>query len=143
MEQDEDFTEFSLPDLQNWDSKKLYDHSKQISDYEDLHELGMAITAARVALFKVTQQINKYERQEKAAKVKYDRAYRRAYLKSMEKTEAMKRMRAELACEEIENDYIFAEQLKSELNRVAYALRLELQTLQAIGNNLRQQMKME
>lgn len=139
----DDFDDATLPNLQDWDTRQLYDHSKQIADYEDLHQLGMAITAARVALFSVTQKINVYERKEKEAKIKYDRAYRRAYLKSIEKTEAMKKMRAELACEELENDYIFAEQLKSELNRMAYSLRIELQTLQAIGNNLRQQMKME
>lgn len=133
----------SLPDLKDWDTKRLYDYAAQINDYDDLAELGAAINAARVALFRVTEQINRYERKEKSAKIKYDRAYRREYLASVEKTEAMKKMRAELACEELENEYLSHEQLKIEMNRMSYALRLELQTLQAIGNNLRQQMKME
>lgn len=133
----------NLPELKAWDTKRIYDYAAQISDYEDLAALAQAINAARVALFKVTEQINRYDRQERAAKLKYERAYRRAYLESMEKTEAMKKMRAELSCEGLENEYIVAEQLKNELNRMSYSLRLELQTLQAIGNNLRQQMKME
>lgn len=134
---------YSLPNLQNWSLAQVYDYAKQINDYETLSDLGNAINVARIALFRLTDRINKYERQERAAKVKYDRAYRRAYLGSSEKTEAQKRLRAELACEHLENAYIEAEQLRIELNRAANSLRLELQTLQAIGNNLRQQMKME
>ena len=132
-----------LPNLAKWSVKQVYDFSQQISDYESLSELGAAINAARIALFRITDKINTYERQEREAKIRYDRAYRRAYLGSVEKTEAQKRLRAELACEDLENEYIVAEQLKNELNRTSYTLRLELQTLQAIGNNLRQQMKME
>lgn len=132
-----------LPDLKQWGVKQLYDYSKQIADYEDLHQLGQAITAARVALFRITDQINIYERQEKEAKTRYEREYRRAYLGSVEKTEAQKKMRAELKCEALENELITAEQMKNELIRVSHTLRLELQTLQTVGNNLRQQMKME
>lgn len=139
----DNFSDSNLPDLRVWSTRQLYDYSKQVNDYEDLMELGQAITAARVALFKVTEQINKVERDEKVHKLKYERLYRREFLSSMEKTEAMKRMRAELACEEVENELVVFEQLKVELNRVSNTLRLELQTLQAIGNNLRQQLKVE
>lgn len=139
----DNFSDSNLPDLRVWSTRQLYDYSKQVNDYKDLMELGQAITAARVALFKVTEQINKVERDEKVHKLKYERLYRREFLSSMEKTEAMKRMRAELACEEVENELVVFEQLKVELNRVSNTLRLELQTLQAIGNNLRQQLKVE
>lgn len=132
----------TLPDFQNWGTKDVYDYSSQVSDYEDLHQLGEAINAARIALFKITDKINKYDRKAVKAKLAYERSYRREYLSSSERTEAMKRMRAELACEKMENDYIAAEQLKSELQRVSNSIRLELQTMQTIANNLRQQMKM-
>ena len=131
------------PNFTKWSLKNLYDYSAQISDYETLQDLGSAINSARVALFRLTEKINEYERREKDAKIKYERSYRRAYLESTEKTEAQKRIRAELKCEELENEYLVAEQMKSELNRTANSLRLELQTLQAVGNNLRQQMKMD
>lgn len=133
----------SIPELVKWSTGQIYDFANQISDYQDLSALGHSITAARIALFRITEKINEYERKEREAKLYYDRAYRRAYLTSIEKTEAQKRMRAELACEDLENAYIAAEQLKSELIRTSHALRLELQTLQTVGNNLRQQMKME
>jgi predicted RNase H-like nuclease (RuvC/YqgF family) len=131
------------PKLIQWSTKQIYDHTEQIADYEDLEALGHAITAARIALFTLTEKINEYERKEREAKVRYDRAFRRAYLESIEKTESQKRMRAELTCENLENEYIAADQLKSELVRMSHSLRLELQTLQTVGNNIRQQMKME
>lgn len=136
-------TEIELPKFTEWSPRTLYDYQTHIVDYETLEDLGKAINSARVALFKVTEKINQYEREEREAKMRYDREYRRAYLASTERTEAMKKLRAELSCEEFENKYVYAEQLKNELNRVSNTLRLELQTLQAIGNNLRQQMKME
>ena len=136
-------SDFDLPVLTQWSAKQIYDYSAQISDYEDLVQLGHSITAARVALFKITEKINEYERKEKEARIKYERAYRRAYLESIEKTETLKRHRAELSCEGLENDVVGAEQLKNELIRMSHSLRIELQTLQTVGNNMRQQMKME
>lgn len=133
----------TIPKLKNWKIEQVYKYNDNIVDYEDLQELGTAINAARIALFRVTDRINEYERAEKEQKIKYDREFRRQYLNSVDKTESQKRMRAELFCEDLENDYIVAEQLKNELVRTSHALRLELQTLQAIGNNLRQQMKVE
>ena len=133
----------SLPDFEAWGTKALYDYVQQISDYETLEDLGSTINAARFALFKVNDQINKYERKEKLAKTEYDRAYRRAYITSTEKTDSLKRTKASLQCEELENAWLVASQMKDELIRLSYSLRTELQTLQAIGNNIRQQMKME
>jgi len=133
----------TLPNFKNWNIGRIYDFSNQIADYEDLASLGASINAARVGLFMTTQRINEVERKEREAKLKYEREYRRAFIVSMEKTDARKRMRAEIACEEYENDHLVLLQMKEELTRLSNTLRLELQTLQSIGNNLRQQMKME
>lgn len=128
--------------FQPWTLRKVYDYVAQVEDYEDIADLGQAITSARVALFRITEKINQYERAEQEAKVKYDRTFRRRYIASTEKTEAAKKIRAELYCEDLENDYLAAKQLKDELILASNTLRLELQTLQAIGNNIRQQLKM-
>lgn len=139
---DKKLAEIELPDLLRWSTEKLYNYKENISNY-DLETLGNAINSARLALFRVTDQINKYERLEKLAKVEYDRSMRREYLSSMEKTDSLRRARASLACESLENEFIKNEQMKIELLRLSNSLRLELQTLQSIGNNIRQQMKME
>lgn len=133
----------TLPKLKKWSQKTYYDFEEQIVDYESLEKLNNAVNQARKALFRVADMINNYERLEREAKINYDRTYRRAYLSSTEKTETAKKARAELVCEELENEYISHEQVKIELIRMSNTLRLELQTLQAVGNNLRQQMKME
>lgn len=139
-----DYSEsINLPNLKEWNIAQVYDFVEQVADYSDLDELAKSINAARIALFKINERINIFERKEIEAKTKYDRAFRRAYLESTDKTDSMKKMKAALACENLENNYIAAEQLKKELVRVSHVLRSELQTLQAIGNNMRQQLKME
>lgn len=131
-----------LPKFYKWNVKDIYNFPDLILDYDNLDDLEKAINKARTALFVITDKLNEYERQERQAKTKYDRQYRREYLSSSEKTETAKRARAELKCEELENEWQTFSQLNAELIRLSHAMRLELQTLQAIGNNLRQQLKM-
>lgn len=134
---------YSMPVMKRWSSNRFYDYENIVSDYESIEKLNSAINSARTALFEINDKINSAERNERTAKTRYEREHRRAYLGSNEKTEAARRARADLLCEEIENDAIVYEQVRGELVRMSNAIRLELQTLQALGNNLRQQLKME
>lgn len=134
---------FTVPKLRQWNSSQLYAYNDIIADYESIEELNSAINKARKALFEINDKINGAERQERIAKTKYEREHRRAYLGSNEKTEAARKARADLLCEELENDTIIYEQVRGELVRMSNAIRLELQTLQSLGNNIRQQLKME
>lgn len=139
----EESVSLTVPQFRKWDTSTFYDYEHQIADYEQLEELNKATTAARVALFKITDKINEVERLEKAAKIKYERKHRREYMKAHQKTEAGRKAYADLQCEELENNAIVYEQVKQELVRTSNSLRLELQTLQALGNNLRMQLKVE
>lgn len=118
-----------------------YNYEEEIIDYDSLDALSRAINSARRALFQLTEKVNEYERLELEAKVKYERQHARAFLASAKKTAAEKKLHADIYCEDIENDYLAVGQVKNELVRASHALRLELQTLQAVGNNLRQQLK--
>lgn len=138
-----DVVRYTVPKLKSWSSSQLYDYEDIVSDYESIEELNSAINSARKALFNINDKINGAERQERLAKTKYDREHRRAYLGSNEKTESARKARADLLCEELENNVIVYEQVRGELVRMSNAIRLELQTLQALGNNIRQQLKME
>lgn len=129
------------PAMKNWRASKFYDYDNEIIDFENLEELNRTTNQARKALFKVTEAINKYEREEREHTTLYKRTWRREFLKSIAKTESERKARADLACEDLENSMIAAQQVKDELVRLSHALRIELQTLQAIGNNLRQQYK--
>lgn len=130
-----------VPQFRDWEISKYYDYSDLSADFEDLQDLNKQIAAARVALFKLSETINKAERKAKQAKVDYERNYRRKYIESSEKTETAKKINAEILVEDLENRYMYYEQLASELNRAHYAVRQELTALQAVGNNLRQQIK--
>lgn len=131
----------SVPEFKEWEISKYYDYANLSADFEDLQELNRQTAAARVALFKLSETINKAERKAKQAKVEYERAYRRKYIESREKTETAKKINAEILVEDLENRYMYFEQLASELNRAHYAIRQELSALQSVGNNLRQQIK--
>lgn len=137
------FDDPSLPSFKKWDTNRYYDYVGQVVDYESLEELNTSIREARFALFRVMEDINLFERQEKTAKAHYERQHRRAYMSASGRTEAIRRAAADLQCENLENDAMVFEQARLELTRLSNTLRLELQTLQALGNNLRQQMKME
>jgi len=130
-----------LPKFKSWQAKSVYDFETEIVDYESLEDLNRTINQARLALFKTTESINKYERLEREAKLNYDRAHRRELLKSTAKTADERRARSDLMCEDLENDWLLQSQIKDELVRFSHTLRLELQTLQALGNNLRQQIR--
>lgn len=133
--------DITRPKFKKVSLNKLYDFDHLHVDFEDLEDLNRQITAARIALLKLTDKINEYDRLARDEKVKYDREYRRAYINSQERTEAAKRIRAEMICEPIENNYLYYDQLKVELNRSAYAMREELSALNSAGNNLRQHLK--
>lgn len=130
-----------IPIFKDWSISKYYDHSDLAADFEDLEDLNRQIAAARSSLFKLSEVINKAERRAKEAKVTYQRSFNRKYLQSSERTETAKKIRAEIQVEDLENKYMYYEQLASELNRAHFAIRQELIALQAVGNNLRQQFK--
>jgi len=131
----------NLPKFKTWDSSRVYDYEKEILDYEELEDLNRTINQARLALFKTTDSISRYEREEREAKLNYERAHRRELLRSTAKTADERRARADLMCEDLENEWIVKSQIKDELIRLSHTLRLELQALQGLGNNLRQQLK--
>lgn len=130
-----------VPPFKDWSISSYYKYSDLSVDFEDLNDLNKQITAVNIALFKITEAINKAERKAKDYKIKYERSYRREYMNSQEKTEGAKKVWAELKVEKLENRYMYYEQFASELNRASRTLVQELRSLEAIGNNYRQQIK--
>ena len=141
-EEDNDL-DFSMPSFKKWDVSKFYDYKNEILHYEDFQKLEESVKAARLANFKITKALISYSTKEEEAKVKYKRAWSRAYLNSNEKTDSAKKARADLACERLENDVLVNSRVRADLAKLSDTLKMELQMLQSIGNNLRQQLKME
>lgn len=144
-------TAIPSPKLPKWDNAKslnynvLFDpetgEAENIVDYESLDSVNDTINSARVALFRATKGLDDTERQLKLAKTEYDREFRREYLTSTEKTETRKKEYASLMTEHIEDTIIYLDQMRSELMRRTTLLRDELNIMNTLSNNIRQQMK--
>lgn len=132
-----------IPSFKAFSIDEIYDYMVAENDYASLEDLNANIANARISLFKVAENMNIADRKSREARVAYERALNREYLKSSGRTAADRKAYASIKCEHLENQCLYYEQAERELGRFMAALRLELQTLQSIGNNLRQQMKME
>lgn len=119
----------------------FYFLSDNVADYEELKGISKSIYHARKALFDVTNMLNEAEHKESIAKNTYDKKFRREMIKADGKTANDRKVRAEMACEDEWDEYYYSSMTKKELERVSQMLRAELQTLQVISNNVRQQMR--
>lgn len=119
----------------------LYNFEDIGADFYDLEKINKEIIAARKSNFRITEEINKAERNLRRAKTMFDRKWKREYLASNHKTETARKAQADIECENEEDSLMYYEQLLNELNRAAFAIRKELEALHSMSHNLRQQMK--
>lgn len=141
----------TTPRVPAWDNAKALNYdvavdqetgeAENIVDYENLADVNNTINSLRVAMFKLTRGLDETERKLKLAKVKYERAFRREYLTSSEKTETRKKEYASLMTEDIEDEVIYLDQMRSEFVRRATLMRDELSIMNTLSNNIRQQIK--
>ena len=131
-----------LPRFKEWSIEDIYDPDEMIVDHETLESHNLSAMAARKALFKLNEEINRVERKEALAKLKMDREFKRHFVQSTQKTATEKKIRAELASEKWENKYLYYRQYREELQRHANTVREELRALQSEANNLRQQLRL-
>lgn len=144
-------SDMSSPKVPQWDNATALNYNvaidketgeaENIVDYENLADVNNTINSIRVALFQTTRGLDGTERKLKVAKTRYDRVFRREYLTSTEKTETRKKEYASLMAEEIEDEVIYLEQMRSELMRRTTLLRDELSIMNTLSNNIRQQLK--
>lgn len=130
--------EITIPDIKSINVSKIYAYEDFV-DFEDMEEVNKALFSAKTALFTVTDKMNSFENKLTRAKTAYNREWRRRYLSSTRKTDTARKMEADLYCESLEDDVIVYEQVREDLKRLSNILRIELQSLQTISSNLRQQ----
>lgn len=116
-------------------------YEPEFVDFEDLKDLGEAINAARKALYNITLDLSESERKYRSAEYKYSVAMRRSISSSDLKTATDKKIEAEIENEDLELVMLKSKIMYDQLKRAADLLRSELQTLQTISNNVRQQLK--
>lgn len=118
------------------------DYAPSFADFDDLQELGVRINAARKALFKVTEELNKRIVQLAGVSFKYESSVRRSYVTSNLKTAADRKMSAEIAAGDLEKEKIKLEAKVAELKSTAAFIKTDLEVLENVGHNLRAQMKL-
>ena len=137
-----DFEHPTVPKFRNFDLAARYDPISFSGDYEDMAQVTAALSAAPAALIGLTNELNIAERRARRAESKHQRFWRRSFLNSEGKTEAVRRARADLAAERYEDDFIFHDQLKLELVRSIRTMRDEISALESIANNVRAQTRL-
>lgn len=130
--------DFTVPDIKSVTFKKFYDY-ELFADFDDMISVNKAIFHAKKGLFQVNAYLAHYEAKVNKAKTIYNRQWRREYLKSNQKTDTARKVNADMQCEELEDDVIVFEQLREDFKKLSYNLKIELQTLQTISSNIRQQ----
>lgn len=124
-------------------TKTEYDISQHINDYESWEQLYKTQSEARAELFRLTELINQHDRRAAYYKIRMDREYNRLYLDDSNSSNAtLRKISAEIKIEKIADKFYYHDQLKKEYERMAYTLRMEMQMIQSLGNNLRQQARM-
>ena len=131
--------DFTIPHLKTITVTNYYDF-ELFSDFEDLVQVNKAILYAKQALFRVNSKLSIYEGKVSAAKAAFNRKWRREYLKSKVKTDTGRKINADLECEDLEDEVIINEQIRDDFKKLSYILKTELQTLQTVSSNIRQQM---
>lgn len=118
------------------------DIENHLGGYQDLMDVELSQRQLLVELFRVTNDQNEEDRLFREARLVYDRNYKRNYLKLHDvKPDSVRRLQAELKCEDLEDEWIYHEQKRKELDRKAQTLRDALRSMMSSGNNLRQQMR--
>lgn len=125
----------------NVDVKHYYDYENSF-DFEDIHSLNKEIYNVSRALYVVTEKLNTADRMAVRLSHKYERKYRQLYLTMDGKTESIKKAKSEMECEDDYEQVLIYKQVVKELERSANVLRSHLQTLQALSNNIRQQLRL-
>lgn len=136
--EDVDFDDYNLEDI--LEKERQLDADGQLGDYDDLDSIHRQIQAARIALYRVTIQLNENDRMLTIANIKYKRMYNRIYMDTNGPS-TVRSSYAEIKTESLNNEVSrFADKAK-ELSRKANFLRDELNILMTLSNDYRQMMK--
>lgn len=132
----------NIKPIPEWDKDKKFSYEDTFLDYNDIDNLNQALIKVRLDLKYINKKLADVEKQRATIEVKYKRLYRREFINAEVPTESHRRLYAEMKCEDLEIQKIYADQMIEELRRVSFGLRTELDILIAIGHNLRREMKL-
>lgn len=115
-----------------------YEPSDDI-DYTNLSSINQELSSLRVRLHRVRKELKNAERAALRLKYDYDQQKKRTWIGISGGSDKSREAMAELICEESYSKYLVAATVAKEISQHSRDIRLELDTLRELSNNLRRQ----
>lgn len=110
-------------------------------DNFEIETLNQSLIKSMLEMKKISEKLDSYSRRKVEKEAKYKCKYRSYLLKVEGKTEAQKKLLAEIYCEKEEIEIAYLDEVIKELTRHSYVIKQELEVLKILGNNIRMEMK--
>lgn len=131
--------------LPEWPDPRLQDFGDGLDqdiDYSDLEAVNKDLLALRVRLARVRRGQRSAEREAAEAKMRYQRAFRRALIQQSGGSAESRKAAAELLCEDLEADMVMKQQVADEFSTVFRSVRDDIENAKAVAFNLRSLMNL-
>lgn len=109
-------------------------------DYSDLANLNSEIIKVRIRLHGIRQELKQAKRKLLTAKFNYESEKKRRMISISGSSEKMREALAELMTEQLYTDYLVANAVADEINQHSRDLRMDLDALKELSNNIRRLM---
>lgn len=127
------------PDTMAQDSGDAIDDTP---DYTDLETVNRDLLHLRIRLNRIRRAMRDASREAADAKIRYQRAYRRALVQQSGGSAETRKASAELLCEELEADVMVKQQVADEYQSLFRAIRDDVENAKAVAYNLRSLMSL-
>lgn len=119
----------------------LISESGQLTDYNDMRAVNLAIDKLRIAMYKTADHVKEAERRAASSKLTYEREFNRSYLLSEGKTDGVRRAIAQIKTEDLENKWRTRDMIVRELNSRLRLMSVELDALKTLAFNMRKELE--
>lgn len=133
----------SAPPMPTWPTHEMWSPSQDVEetvDALDVADLNRMLLASRRSLFTASARLREAQRESEDASLRYRRAYRRFLVTITGGSAETRKVAAEIACEEFENDMVVKAQVAEEWKRHAQDCRDNVKAIENVAHNVRAQM---
>lgn len=123
-------------DSSNQDLGDGLNDSDQLS-YTDLETLNKDLLHLRIRMNRIRREMRSAGRAAVEAKMRYQRAFRRALIQQSGGSAEMRKASAELECEDLEADMVMKQQVSDEYTTLFRAARDDVENVKTVAFNLR------
>jgi len=128
------------PPLPAWADTSAQDHEDGADgqlDYSDLAAINRDLLRLRVRMNRARRAMRQASREAVEAKLRYQRALRRALVQQSGGSAETRRAAAELMCEELEADMVMKAQVADEYTTLFRSVRDDIENAKVVAYNLR------